>query len=272
MFRRIRSILAVSTILLGVRFSAFGHEYWLECDNFFLKVNENTNIRLFVGEGLKKDEERQYQAAKTDSFQMFSGGESFDVRSLAEDGKSPVLKFGSDHSGTFLLSMERNWSYIKLDAAKFEDYLREDGMEYIIAERKRLGESAKEGRERYSRYLKTLIQVGDSRTGSAKTRIGSRIEIVPLENPYSKKVGDNLKLQVYFSGFPLAEKAVFADNRDGEQFSTQKFTTDKDGRFNVKLTNKGVWLIRLVYMQRCTRNCGEADWESFWGALSFGVK
>lgn len=265
-------ILFTVAALIAMNASAFAHEYWFECDNFFPRVNESTNLRLFVGEALKKEEERPFQAAKTDSFQMFSGSEVFDVRSLAEDSKTPVLKFASDHSGTFLLSMERNWSYIKLDAAKFEDYLREDGMEYIVAERKRLGESAKEGRERYSRYIKTLIQVGDSRTGSAKTRVGSKLEIVPLENPYSKKAGDNLKLQVYFAGAPMPNKVVFADNRDGDKFSTQKFTTDANGRFTVKLTNTGVWLIRLVHMQRCVRNCGEADWESFWAALSYGMK
>ena len=265
-------ILLAITVLCILNISAFAHEYWFECDNFFPRVNERTDLRLFVGSALKKEEERTYQASKTDSFQMFSASEVFDVRPLAEDGRSPILKFASDHAGTFLMSMERNWSYIKLDADKFEEYLREDGMEYIIAERKRFGESAKEGRERYSRYLKTLIQVGDSRTGSAKTRVGSKIEIVSLENPYSKKVGDNLKLQVYFSGFPLADRAVVADNRDGENYSSQKFLTDKDGRFTVKLTNKGVWLIRLVHMQRCVKNCGDVDWESFWGALSFGLK
>lgn len=266
-----RPLLAIAALIV-LNINIFAHEYWFECDNFFLRVNESTGVRLFVGSALKKEEERPYQAAKTDSFQMFSAGETFDMRSLAENDKSPVLKFASDHSATFMLSMERNWSYIKLDADKFEEYLREDGMEYIIAERKRLGESEKEGRERYSRYIKTLIQVGDSRTGAAKTRVGSRIEIVPLENPYSKKVGDTLKLQVLFSGFPLADRAVFADNRDGENYSSQKFTTDKDGRFSVKLTNKGVWLIRLVHMQRCSKNCSDVDWESFWGALSFGLK
>ena len=163
--------------------STFAHEYWLETDNFFLKLNERSQIRLFVGDALKKDEERPYQASKTVSFDMFSADGKFDMRSLVEDETTPFLKFSSDHAGTFLLSLERNWSYIKLDAAKFEDYLREDGMEYIIDERKRLGESNKAGSERYSRFIKTLLQVGDNRTGSAKTRVGSKLEIVPLENP-----------------------------------------------------------------------------------------
>ena len=259
-------------IVLAASISAFAHEYWFETDNFFLKLNERSQIRLFVGEALKRDEEKPYQASKTISFDMFAADGKFDMRSLVEDETTPFLKFSSDHQGTFLLFLERNWSYIKLDAAKFENYLREDGMDYIIDERKRLGESNKAGSERYSRFIKTLLQVGDNRTGSAKTRVGSKLEIVPLENPYSKKSGDNLKLQIYFGGVPLKEKAVFADNRDGEEYSTQKLTTDKDGKITVKLDRKGLWLIRLVYMQRCAKNCNEADWESFWGALSFGLK
>jgi len=250
---------------------AFAHEFWLESDNFFLKLNERGHIRLFSGEALKKDEERPYQASKTILFDMLSSDGKFDMRPLVDDETTPFLKFGSDHAGTFLLNLERNWSYIKLDAAKFEDYLREDGMEYIIDERKRLGESDKVGSERYSRFIKTLLQVGNNRTGAAKTRVGSKLEIVPLENPYSKKAGENLRLQVLFAGLPLQEKAIFADNRDGEQFSTQKLATDKEGKFTVKLDRKGVWLIRLVYMQRCAKNCGGADWESFLGALSFGM-
>lgn len=259
----------ISAILPG---TGFAHGYWLEPDSFFLKLRQSSALHLFIGEGLKKDEEAPYQARKTNAFQMFSAAGRFDMRSMAEDESKPVVKFSADNSSTFVLTMERDWSYITLDADKFDEYLVEEGMEYVIAERARLGESKKPGRERYSRFLKTLIQVGANRTGNAKTRIGARLEIVPLDNPYSKKAGDSLDVQIFFGGRPLSGKAVFADNRDGEAYSTQKLTTDQDGRITVKLDKKGVWLVRLVYMQRCERNCGEAEWESFWGAMSFGVK
>lgn len=257
-------------MLAAVR--AFGHEYWFEPDNFFLKLRETTALHLFVGSGLKNDEERAYQASKTNSFQMFSSSGTFDMRTMAEDDRSPIVNFSADRSGTYLLAMERNWSYIELKPEEFDEYLREDGMEYIIAERMRLGESKKEGRERYSRFLKTLIQVGGSHSGVAKSRIGARIEIVPLDNPYSKKAGDSLNLQVYFDGEPLSGKTVMGDNRFGDQFASQKLVTDKYGKVTIKLDRKGTWLVRLVYMQRCERNCGDADWESFWAALSFGVR
>lgn len=252
--------------------AAFAHGYWLEADSFWVNLRQPTALRLFVGEPLKNDEEAAYQARKTTAFQMFSSAGSFDMRPITEDEAKPVLKFSADNEGTFVLSMNRDWSYITLDAKQFDEYLREDGMEYMIAERERLGESKLPGKERYSRYIKTMIQVGANRTGNAKTRIGSRLEIVPLDNPYAKKVGDTLNFQVYFGGSPLAGMSVFADNRDGGKITTQKLTTDKDGKIAVKLDRKGVWLIRNVYMQRCERNCGDAVWESFWGALTFAVK
>jgi len=28
----------------------------------------------------------------------------------------------------------------------------------------------------------------------------------------------------------------------------------------------------MVFMQRCTSDCGASDWESFWSTLAFGVK
>lgn len=252
--------------------NAFGHEYWLEPNNFWLRSGEASGVRLFVGDALKEPEEKPYQPGKTDAFDLISNDGTVDLRSLAEADKMPILEFSSRVEGTYLLSMTRNWSYIKLDAAKFEDYLREDAMEYIIADRKRRGESEKEGRERYSRYIKSLIQVGDAKTSAAKTRVGTKIEIVPLENPYSKKVGSDLKLQAWFNGRPLALKTIFADNRDGTDIKTQTVTTDEQGRFTIKLDRKGLWLVRTVHMQRCEKNCVDADWESFWAALTFGVR
>ena len=263
----------LATILLAAfALNASAHEYWLEPDSFFPIPNQMTGVHLFVGEALKREEERVYQGAKTTSFQLFGPTGIFDLRPLADEDKSPILKFSSDKPGTFLFSMERDAAYITLDPAKFEDYLRDEGMSYIVAERNRLGESTKDGRERYSRYIKMLLQVGDGQSGIVKNRVNSRLEIVPLDNPYSKKPGQTMELQVWFDKRPLAKYTIFADSREGDKIVTQKLTTDEDGKADLKLTSKGSWLVRLVVMKRCEKRCENADWESFWGALSFGVR
>ncbi len=262
----------LSILILLFSLSAFAHEYWFEPDKFFLSPKESTAVHLFVGEALNHDEERVYQLSKTTVFQLLSVGNSLDLKTTVKDEALPIYNFSAEKAGNYLFALERNWSYIKLSPKDFEDYLREDGMEYIIAERAKLGESQKEGSERYSRFLKTLLQVGAEKDATFKKKAGLMLEIVPLENPYSKKIGDNLKFQILFGGKPLKDKTVFADNKDGAEISNQKLKTDRKGKISVKLDRQGVWLVRLVFMQRCQTDCAEADWESFWGAFSFGMK
>ena len=134
------------------------------------------------------------------------------------------------------------------------------------------GETGKKGNERYSRFIKSLIQVGGKRDRTFSQRTGLRFEVVPLANPYSLKLGDELSVQVLFEGKPLADKVLYADNRDGDSVTQQRFVTNTEGIAAIKLDRKGVWLVRLVFMQRCSKNCEGADWESFWGALSFGMR
>lgn len=249
--------------------NTFAHEYWFEPEKFTLAPNEKTVVHLYVGDGLIKDrEERAYQTEKTTMFDVFSIGKTLDLKTSLAEGATPIYNFSAVSAGNYLLGMERNWSYIKLESKKFEDYLREDGMEYIIGEREKLGERQKEGRERYSRFLKSLLQVGGKRDATYKKMLGQKLEITPLENPYSKKVGDRLQFQILFDGRPLANRSVYADNRNSQ---TQKMTTDRDGKVSVKLDNKGLWLVRLVNMRRCAGDCKDADWESFWAAITFGV-
>lgn len=263
---KIISLLVFAALLSA---NAFAHEYWLEPETFFPAPGQKTAVRLYVGDGLTKDrEERPFQLAKTQTFRLFSSSEVWDLKSSLSDGASPVYNFSAARAGNYLLAMERNWSYIKLEPKQFEEYLREDGMDYVVAERRKLGESNREGRERYTRFLKSLLQVGGERDETFKKSSGARLEITPLENPYSKKVGDRLSLRVTFDGKPLAGKTVFADNRDG---TSQKMATGRDGKFTMKIDRGGLWLVRLVFMRRCAPDCGEADWESFWGAFSFGV-
>ena len=197
----------VLTLFLSV--NNFAHEYWFEPETFFPAASEKTVVHLYVGDGLTKDrEERPFQLAKTTTFQIFSMNQTLDLKSLLTDEALPIYNFSADKAGNYLLAMERNWSYIKLEPDKFEDYLREDGMEYIIGEREKLDERKKEGRERYSRFIKSLLQVGDKPDNVYKKRLNLKLEIMPLENPYAKKVGEKLKFQVLFDGKPLADRRL----------------------------------------------------------------
>ena len=266
------SFTSVGAIACALLFSAQvrAHEYWFEPETFFPAAGERTAVHLHVGDGLIKDrQERPFQAVHTPLFRGITPSGNLDLRPAQAEGALPVHVLATGQAGGYLLAMERDWFFISLDARKFEAYLRDEGLEHVIAERAARGETDMAGRERYSRFIKSLLQVGEHRDHTYEKQAGMRLEITPLENPYAKKIGEDLLFQVMFDGKPLAGQAVYADNRGS---ATQARVTDRDGRVTMHIERAGLWLLRLVHMRRCTADCGAADWESFWGAFTFGAR
>ena len=89
------------------------------------------------------------------------------------------------------------------------------------------------------------------------------------------KLGDTLQVRILFEGKPLVGARVFAYDQSGgqskSQIHEQSARTSGDGVVAFKLGHPGEWLVRLVHMRRCAADCAEIDWESFWGAYSFGI-
>jgi uncharacterized GH25 family protein len=267
---RKRVIFAAAAALLTA-VTAYSHDYWFEPESFFAPAGGKVRVRLYVGEGLKGEEERPLQKERISRFQMFSAGKRQDLLAAGQEGQMPITQLSFGPAGNYLVAMERKAQPITLDAKKFTAYLAEEGLEAIIAERERLGEANAEGRERYSRYLKLALQVGDHHDNACQRFLGQRLEVVPLSNPYTLKIGDMLKTRILFEGRPLAGAKVFANSKNHDEIKEHDAMTDKDGVVSFVLDRPGQWLIRLVHMRRC-QDCADADWESFWGAYSFGLK
>jgi uncharacterized GH25 family protein len=260
-----------AAILLIFPTLSFAHDYWLEPESFRPRPDEAVSLRLFVGEKLTSVAERPFQKKPTLTFQMISAKKTVDLIPAGTEDKSPVARLIPKDDGTYLIALERDVHFIKLDAKKFNDYLAEEGLDAILEARRKAGEEKTEGRERYRRSLKSLIQVGDRRDDTYKKVLGQKLEIVPQANPYDLKPGDTLQVLLLFEGNPLAGARIESHCRAGDKVTTQTATTGKDGIASVKLDQAGTWLVRLVHMRRCTDR-DEADWESFWASCSYAVK
>lgn len=268
----LKNIVVVAATVLNLLASVQAHDYWFEADNFFPAPGSPVSVRMNVGTALMIEEERPYQVKRTVLFKLFSARDVTDLFPTANDGAIPAVKFLAERPGTLLLAMERNAATNVMAADKFHEYLAEEGLMNVIKERERRGEAGKFGYERYTRYMKSLISVGGKNDSTFKKAVGLKLEIIPFENPYSKKPGDKLKVKIMFRGRPLTDASVFAYNRNAGHISTQGVRTAGDGTAYVKIDRSGFWLIRLVKMERCTEDCSEIDWESYWGALSFEIR
>jgi uncharacterized GH25 family protein len=249
------------------------HDYWLEADNFFPAPNSEVTVKMWLGGWLAVEEERPFQPKRTPFLQLFAANGATDLLKTGdEEDKMPFAKFKVGAAGNYLLAQERTPSFLTLEADKFHDYLREEGLEKIIAEREKRGETQEFGRERYSRYIKTLLQVGGKNDAIFGKNVGLKFEIVPLDNPYKKKIGEQIRFRVLFNGKQLEGVELAALNRYNNQVFQQKMRTDAKGEAVFKLDRNGFWLVRGVEMRRCEKDCNEIDWESFWAAFSFGIK
>jgi hypothetical protein len=185
--------------------------------------------------------------------------------------------------GTYVVGASVSPRELTLDASAFAAYLAEEGLETVIAARKRQGRSAQPARERYAKAVKTIVAVTDAQgqvaaarpgTASAATEpLGFPAEIVPLVDPYTLKVGDTLRVRALLDGAPLAGWRLVAGGRVGTsdvRIPAQRVTTDRDGVASIRLTHDGHWYVKYVHLREATSP--GLDYESRWATVTFGLQ
>jgi uncharacterized GH25 family protein len=257
-------------IVFFVNETVSAHDYWLEPAKFRLSDGENVVVRLHVGDHFSSEKERPFSKKATTKFQLLSKNGNRDLISDSEDGKMPLVEVKLQ-AGTHLIILDRAWSMITLESDKFNSYLKDEGLDSILEQRRKDGKDKEPGRERYSRCLKCVLQAGDKGDDTFKKVVGQKLEIIPEMNPATLKLGDTLPVQILFEGKPLIGTQISAFHRADDKLTTVTGRTNDEGKVSLKLENSGPWLVRLVHMRRCTDST-DADWESFWAALSISVK
>lgn len=259
---------------LGVVLStsmAAAHDFWIHPASFTPDAGRPIAVRVFVGEKFPGGNQVAFQRKSTGRFQLVSKAEVIDLAKTATENSKPCGQIRPARPGSYWIAFDRTVRHIVLAPEKFAKYLKHENLQSILQARKAAGEEGKPGRERYSRYLKCLIHVGGKRDDAWKRVLKQRLEIVPLADPSAVKPGGNLKVRVLFEGKPLPKAPIFALHNTGKRTDTQSTTTNAHGIAEFEIAHKGLWLIRLVHMRRC-RKCPKADWESFWGAMTFAVQ
>ena len=260
--------LLLSTFLVS---PLVAHDYWLAPADYRPAVGQQVDVRMFVGHEFGDLKERSLQLSRTVRFRLLnSRGQSVNLLRSETDGQKPLVQLRLADPGTHLLSLQRDWSMIEMEAEKFHGYLEHEGLTDAIEQREQAGEADQTASERYRRYLKSLILADGVATDTWQQRLGHRLEIIPQSDPSAVKPGNTLPVQVLFESRPLANVQVMAMGRNGDDVTIHSQRTDAEGRAQFTLDHPGEWIVRLVYLRRCPRP-KKADWESFWSAMTFEV-
>jgi len=250
---------------------ARAHDYWLEFQPATPTAGGELTAALWLGQDFIPEAQTAIQDARALSLRHLTRSLDLDLLPRARQGVAPLLRLGLAAPGGHLLALERDTTRIQLRARRFNRYLEEEGLHAALAERRRSGELWRRGTERYQRYLKAFVQVGDAPDAVSTRVLGHRLELVPERDLATVQVGERLGVRVLFEGRPLAGVQVeaFARGAAASGPRGQAGVTDGGGRTEFTVHAPGTWLVRTVHMQRCV-GC-EVQWESYWAAYSFAL-
>jgi len=279
---KIRYASAFLLTLAAMIAPALAHDLFLKLDSYFVKPNDKVSISVLNGSFSASEGAVTYARLADVSVISPDGTRSKVAEAdFTKDEKIAYLNFTPTAEGTHVAGLSTMPREIELSGKDFNEYLAHDGIPDTLAERRRNKELTKPARERYSKHVKIIFQSGGSLTDTYQTELGYPVEIVPMDNPYSLKVGDTLRFRCLKDGRPLANQFVMTgyDRRPSTATATTKtavrsqpsLRTDRDGVARVKLTAAGRWYVKFIQMTRLTGD-PKLDYESKWASISFEVK
>lgn len=258
------SMLAVMTALPIDRL--YAHDFWIEPINFLPAPGEEVSLVLRVGQDLSGDR-LPYINDWFSDYRVVGPSGSRPIAGLM--GDDPAGSFEASEPGMHVIGYRSTRDFVELEPAKFRSYLRDEGLERVIAIRAARGAAESAAREYYSRCAKSLIKVGAGGAGETfSASLGYTFELIPEENPYAKAPGDSLPLRLVYRGEPIEGILVqgFAAAAPERKISAR---TNAGGRVVLRLDRPGMWLVKAVHMIETPAAVTAADWESFWASLTF---
>lgn len=265
-------ILITTIATLLVAFSANAHDLFLKLDSYFLSPNSKAVVRMLNGTFQKS--EATVARDRLQEVKLIGPGPRDALQksiSWRDEGNTTLLELTTSGPGTYLLGVSTKPREIALKAADFNAYLEHDGLPDILESRKKTGELGKDVRERYSKHVRTVFQVGELRTRDYDTPLNFPAEIIPQQNPYSLKSGDTLVVKCTLNGKPLTDQVVIAGWESGggkiEEFNTR---TSMGGVASFKLSGAGKWYVKMIHMHRVAEP--NLDYESIWATLTFEIR
>jgi hypothetical protein len=268
----LRKFLIATLAIILLTISTAAHDLFLKLDSYFLQPNAKAIVRVLNGTFQTSDgavaRERLANVSVHGPGLSASSSESVAWRAEA---KTSVMEIQTGGSGTYLVGISTRPREISLKAADFNSYLQEDGLPDILAARKKNRELGKDARERYSKHVHAVFQVGNELSDDYKKPLNYPVEIIPQQNPYSLKVGQTLPVLCLLSGKPLPNQLVIV----GWESNNKKLTsigvrTNAKGIARFKLAGKGKWFVKMIHMVPAAEP--GLNYESKWATLTFEVR
>jgi hypothetical protein len=270
-----RAITAAAVAIAGLlaAMPALAHEMFLKADEYVMPPTSDQVVRLVNGTFDKSENSIGRDRMADVSIAANGRVTKPPEEDWYDDSNSSYLGFRTRGPGTYVVGVSTNPSVIELSADDFITYLRHDGiLDTLVA----FENSAMPAvvRERYSKHVRAVVQVGDERSIDYSSPLGYPVEILLEQNPYELGVGEELSFRVLFNGEPVRNQIVRVSHagHDASRGHADAYNlrTDEQGRATFLLSEKAVWYIALIHMEKL--DDADVDYESNWATVTFQLK
>jgi len=199
----------VALTLFFFSHQALAHDCFLVAKPFRANAGSQVKIEIHVDD-LFPGKHVAWNTDRVLRFHHWYGRTLLDSVVPEPESDSSGIFASVEQPGTHLFAVDWSHRVLELEAKLFNEYLRHEGLDHILKARKDRKEENKPGRERYSRYIKTFVTTGQGDDNAYRHIIGQALEMVPLENPYAKKIGDTIRVRLLFHGKPVERAKISA--------------------------------------------------------------
>ncbi|HLK30304.1 MAG TPA: DUF4198 domain-containing protein [Puia sp.] len=240
-----RTISFILVFLISIVLSA--HEFWLQPDKFIYEPGDEINVRFMVGENFE-GENWSGDSSKVQSLSFYQHNIEDDL-SKNISGKGDSLQFNCYEEGNVMIAFSSKNSFLQLDAAKFNEYLKEDGLQNAIDYRQQHSETDSGSREYYQRSVKTLIQIGKQTDNIFSKQTDLPIDIIPISNPYLIKKNAKFSATIFFKKQLLSNALIKIWHSENNKTKEQELITNEKGEISFDVSPNGRWMISTVKME-----------------------
>lgn len=248
------------------------HDFWIQPQRFQTAVGAPFPAIFLVGHAALR-QRWALDAGHVPLLVDIVGAKRRDIRGdLKAVGGAADVVTSFDSPGLHVLAMQSTYALSDLPALRFNDYAAAEGLALILAARRQSGTTNTNGRERYSRRAKTLVQVGvqTATNQSLATRaIGLKLEIVPERNPYALDGNRMLPVRVMYKGRRLPGATVKLTSLEFDAKPLAVAVTDRDGHASLRVPPVGDWLVNVIWSEPI-KGDPKADFDTTFSSLTFG--
>ncbi|MBS0197196.1 MAG: DUF4198 domain-containing protein [Planctomycetes bacterium] len=248
--------------MLVLASSAAAHIFWIQPDKFRPAKNDLVKIDLRVGEA-PPGEAKARDNQRIVEFKAYSA--SGDHELIGFDGRAPAAADRFAQEGPVILTYRSTNAFIELEKAKFDQYVKDEGLTTIVEARKNAPDGAV--REAYSRSVKALVNVGGKPGPGFDRVVGLDLEVVPLTDPAPAKPGDEMKFKILWKGAPASNQRVSLHHQGHKRVDAR---TNESGAVSFTPDEPGVWIVETLEMHDAPKDV-KARYQSVWGSLSFEI-